>query len=89
MLKFLSKIFPSKSEKDVNRILPLVGEINEHFEEYQKLSDEELKAKTVEFRQRIKDRTKDIEDEIAKLKEQLKTDTGLSLEDRENINNRI
>lgn len=82
MLKFLSKIFPSKSEKDIARIKPLVDEINQHFEEYQKLSDDELKAKTVEFRQRIKEYTKDYEDQIAELKEKLK-DKNLSLEERE------
>jgi preprotein translocase subunit SecA len=89
MLKFLSKVFPSKSEKDVRRILPLVDEINRHFEEYQKLSDDELRAKTVEFRQRIKEVTKEIEDEIATFKEQLKSEESLSLEERENIHTQI
>ena len=89
MLNFLSKIFPSKSQKDVQRALPIVDEINRYVEEYQKLSDEELKSKTEEFRARIKDRIKDIEDEIATLKESLKVDENLSFEDRENTYTRI
>jgi preprotein translocase subunit SecA len=89
MLKLLSKIFPSKSVKDVNRIVPMVEEINGFFEEYQKLSDEELKGKTVEFRQRIKDATKEFEDEITSLKDQLSAAETGSLEERESIYTQI
>ena len=44
MLKLLKKIFPSKNEKDVKELLPLVDEINSFYETYQSLSDDELKA---------------------------------------------
>ncbi len=84
MFKVLSKIFPSKSEKDIKRIHPIVDEINQYFEEYQKLTDDELKAKTIEFRQRIHENITEYEEEIKKLKEQLKTDQTLTLEEREN-----
>jgi len=74
MLKFLKKIFPSKNEKDVKELLPIVDEINSYYEQYQSLSDDELKAKTPEFKQRIKDRTSEIENKITELQEKLKTD---------------
>jgi preprotein translocase subunit SecA len=51
----LTKIFGSKHERDVKKIKPIVEEINTFFEEYKSLSDEELKGKTEEFRQRIKE----------------------------------
>jgi preprotein translocase subunit SecA len=85
MLNILSKIFPSKSEKDIKRILPIVSEINRYFDEYQKFTDEELKGKTVEFRQKIKEAVHENEDEIVKLKEQLKADENLTLSEREGI----
>ncbi len=54
MLGFLSKMFGgSKSEKDIKSIEPLVGLINQHYAAYQTLSNDELRSKTVEFRQRI------------------------------------
>jgi preprotein translocase subunit SecA len=59
MFKFISKIFPSKHEKDVKELIPYLEEINTYFEEYQKLSDEELKQKTVEFKNLIKERTQE------------------------------
>ncbi|TLY30056.1 MAG: preprotein translocase subunit SecA, partial [Ignavibacteria bacterium] len=85
MLKVLSKIFPSKSEKDVRRILPIVEEINRYAEEFQKLSDEELKGKSAEFRGRLKEATKGIEEETAALKEQLKAPENMTLEERESV----
>jgi len=49
-----SKMFGgNKSEKDVRAILPLVTKINQHFSTYQSLSNDELRNKTIEFRQRI------------------------------------
>lgn len=82
MLKLLSKIFPSKSEKDIRRIFPVVEEINKKFDEYQKLSDDGLRAKTAEFRQKIKEVVDEYGVEIGALKERLKTDTELSLDER-------
>jgi preprotein translocase subunit SecA len=66
MLGFLSKIFGgSKSEKDVSKIQPLVGKINEHFEQYQSLSNDALRAKTNEFRARIQEFLAPIDARIA------------------------
>ncbi len=53
MQKFLKKIFGTKHEKDIRDLRPVVERINALEVEYQALSDEALKAKTEEFRQRI------------------------------------
>ncbi len=74
MLGILSKFFPSKHEKDVKAIAPIVDEINRYYEEYGKLTDDELRAKTQELKDRIKQEVKDIEDRIGELREKLKTD---------------
>ncbi|MHA4845530.1 preprotein translocase subunit SecA [Flavitalea antarctica] len=71
MLGFISKMFGgSKSEKDIKNIEPVVGEINKHFASYQSLSNDQLRAKTVEFKERIKSHLKQIDDEIASLTKQ-------------------
>ena len=46
-------IFGTKSQRDVKKMLPVVARINAIEEDLQKLSDEELKAKTGEFRDRL------------------------------------
>ncbi|HWJ92536.1 MAG TPA: preprotein translocase subunit SecA [Flavisolibacter sp.] len=66
MIGFISKMFGgSKSEKDVKAILPLVSKINQNFQAYQSLSNDQLRYKTVEFRQRINDHLKEINEQIA------------------------
>ncbi|GHU75328.1 protein translocase subunit SecA [Clostridia bacterium] len=51
---FLEKLFGNYAEKELKRINPIVDKIMELDEEYTKLTDEELQAKTDEFRERYK-----------------------------------
>ena len=51
----LSKVFKSYSEKEVKRVMPIVDSINELEESISKLSDEELKNKTTEFKVQLKE----------------------------------
>jgi len=74
MFDIFKKIFPSKHEKDVNSALPIVEEINKVYEEYESLTDEQLKAKTDEFRLRIKNETEETQKAITELQEKLKED---------------
>ena len=55
MKNLITKIFGTKHDRDAKKSMPLVAEINEHFEKLQGLSEEELIGKTEEFRQRLKD----------------------------------
>jgi preprotein translocase subunit SecA len=71
MLKFISKLLGgNKSEKDVAQIKPIVEKINQYFQQYQGLTNDELRGKTVEFKGRIKAHLKDIDAEIAKKQEE-------------------
>jgi preprotein translocase subunit SecA len=66
MIGFFSKIFGgNKSEKDVRSIQPTVVRINEVFQTYQSISNDELRGKTAEFRRRIQEHLKDIDQQIA------------------------
>ena len=49
----LDKIFGTKSERDLKKIQHYVDDANRFTAEFEKLSDEELKAKTQEFRTRL------------------------------------
>jgi preprotein translocase subunit SecA len=53
--KVVTKIFGTKHERDVKRINPTVREINEVYETLHSLSDFELRAKTTEFKERLKE----------------------------------
>ena len=49
----LKKIFGSQNERNLKRIVPLVDEVNDFEPAIGKLSDEQLRAKTGEFRRRL------------------------------------
>ena len=49
----ISKVFGTYSEREVKRVKPIVDKINSLEEEISKLSDSDLKAKTVEFKKRL------------------------------------
>ena len=53
MANFLTKIFGSRNDRLIRQYRRKVAEINKLEPEIQKLTDEELKAKTAEFRERI------------------------------------
>jgi preprotein translocase subunit SecA len=58
----LGKVFGTKNEREVKRLQPRVVAINALEPEIQKLSDDELRAKTAEFRARIQERLSSIAD---------------------------
>ena len=49
----LKRIFGTQSQRELRRMRPLVRRINELEESYQKLSDDEVRAKTAEFKARL------------------------------------
>jgi preprotein translocase subunit SecA len=58
-----AKIFGTKNEREVKRLMPRVEAINALEPETQKLSDDQLREKTEEFRRRIQQRVEPIADE--------------------------
>ncbi len=59
----VAKVFGTKNEREVKRLLPTVEAIGALEPAMQKLSDAELRAKTDQFRQRIQERLAKIADE--------------------------
>ncbi len=52
--KIVTKIFGSRNERAIRRMRKVVAQINQLEPEFEKLTDDELKAKTDEFRERLK-----------------------------------
>tara|TARA_Y100000589_G_scaffold329390_1_gene375851 strand:+ start:102314 stop:105682 length:3369 start_codon:yes stop_codon:yes gene_type:complete len=89
LTKIFQGIFGSKTERDIKELQPYVGKINAEFEKLQSLSNDELRKKTQEFKQYIKEKTKSITDEIVKIKDRIDSDSSLSIQDKENLYNEI
>lgn len=70
-MSFFSKLFGgNKSDKDVRKINPQVTKTNEFFEQYRSLSNDDLRRKTADFKQRIKDHLSAIDKDIENKKEE-------------------
>lgn len=52
--KILTKFFGTKSDRDIKRVKPIIDQINALEAQIQPLTDEQLKHKTQEFRERLK-----------------------------------
>ncbi len=88
MFKLLSKLFGSKSAKDIKALNPIVDEINSYCTKFDSLSEDELKGKTDEFRGIIKDRTNELESKKNELGDKLKNEV-LSSEEISDISAEI
>jgi preprotein translocase subunit SecA len=63
----VAKVFGTQNEREIKRLMPKVQAINALEPAMQKLSDEELRAKTEEFRQRLAERTRKFEEQSRSL----------------------
>ena len=86
--KGLAKIFGDKSSRDIKSIMPLIDEINQHFESYKPLTNDQLRAKTAEFRGRIEEYLSEINKNIDVLNAEVE-DVNKSIEDKEDIYKKI
>jgi len=53
--KIFAKVFGTHNDRELKALVPVIDRIEALEEEYNKLTDEALKAKTVEFKERLKD----------------------------------
>ena len=74
MLNIFKKIFGDKHAKNLKELSPIVDEINQEYEKIKDLSDEQLKNKTVEFKEKIQNETAEIREKIDGIKKQLQSD---------------
>ncbi|MCB0844395.1 MAG: preprotein translocase subunit SecA, partial [Bacteroidetes bacterium] len=81
MLNLIKKIFPSKKDRDIKDLLPLVNAINEEYAKLKDISDDELRGKTLEFKQRIQEHTKEIRELIAETKKQAAKEADITQKD--------
>lgn len=75
MLNLLKKVFGDSQERQLKKLYPIVDQINAEYEKLASLTDEQLQAKTDEFRSRIREALKDIEADRDDINRQLRERT--------------
>ena len=84
--KLLQSLFGNKSSKDMKLIQPLVNKVKEAYPEIQKLSNDELRARTKQLQQYVQDSAKEQKEKIAELKAKIEE---TPIDERESIFNAI
>ena len=64
MLSWIKKVVGTKNEREIKRLHPLVELVNALEPEYQKLTDDELRAKTEQFKNRLQESTSAVRKEL-------------------------
>ncbi len=81
--KKISKIFGTKSDRDLKEIQPILKEILEVFPKLANISNDELRAKTLEFKSRIKEYSLEEQNQIKEIRDKMDADLALSIEAKE------
>ena len=74
MFGFLKSLFKNKKDKDVEELWPIVDSVNEYYAQFRSLTDDELRNKSDEFRDRIKAYASEIESAIVEIQQQIQTE---------------
>ena len=74
MLNIVKKLFGDKHAKNLKELSPIVDEINQEYEKIKDISDDELRQKTLEFKEKIQNETSELRNKIEELNKQLQSD---------------
>ena len=86
MLSIISKMFGgNKSEKDVKKIVPTVDASNQFYNSFSTLSNDELRGKTIVFKQKIKHFLSQIDIDIQQKKDTAESLTAADINGRDAI----
>ncbi len=82
MLEFISKLFGNKSDRDVKAIQPLVEKIKNEFSKLDGISNDELRAKTIAFKETIKQGLAVIDGELQEIKDRIENNPDLDVSEK-------
>ena len=85
MLKFISKLLGSKSQKDIKSMMPLVEQTKSEGEKLLSITNDELRHKTTEIQDFINQKLKGTDDKLAELHQQIVDHPELDLNEKESI----
>ncbi len=85
MLKFIAKIFGTKSEKDIKRLMPLVEQTKSEGEKLKSVTNDELRNETRKIEAFINAELKNIDDQLAALHQKIVDNPDLDITEKESV----
>ena len=89
MANFLSKLFGTKSDRDLKEVKPFLDATLKIYPEIQKLDNDQLRTKTIEFKERIRKEVEAEENELSTLRQRIEEEYDMPVAEKEEIYKRI
>lgn len=78
LVDIIKKVFGSKSERDMKQVKPILEKVLAAYKDIDKLSNDELRARTEDLKKKIREREEPFEKRIVEIKEHLESDIPVS-----------
>ena len=85
MLKLIAKLLGNKSNRDIKRLMPLVDQAKQAWDELKALSNDELRAETIKIQNTINSELEGIDEKLAGLHQQIANNPALDINEKEGI----
>ena len=85
MANFLTKLFGTKADRDMKELKPKLNRALEAYESIKNLSTDDLRHKTVEFREKIRTATAAEEDRLTEIRDYLDNNYDLPIEEKQDL----
>jgi preprotein translocase subunit SecA len=85
MLQLIAKIFGTKSQKDIKRVMPLVEQTKQEGEKLKSISNDELRNETFKIQDFINQELKSTDDTLASLHKRIADNPDLDINEKESI----
>lgn len=89
MANFLTKLFGSKSQRDLRELTPIMNECLAAYDKIKTLSNDELRAKTAEFKQIIRQSVETEQKQLDALKARVENEIDMDVEEKQKIYTQI
>ena len=89
MANILTKLFGNKSQRDLKEVKPLLDATLAVYPTIQTLSNDQLRGKTIEFRQKIASAIETEENELKQLRDRIEAEYDMPIDEKENLYKRI
>lgn len=89
MANFFAKLFGTKSQRDLKQLNPILDKCLAAYDEITKLSNDDLRAKTAEFKQIINKNIEEEQKQVDDLKARIEAEIDMEVEEKQKIYNRI
>ncbi|MCR4810254.1 MAG: preprotein translocase subunit SecA [Prevotella sp.] len=89
MANIFKKLFGDKSQRDIKEVRPFVDAIHKVYPTIEALNNDELRAKTLEFKAKIQSKIAEEEKELAELRARIEAEYEMPVDEKQRIYKRI